>query len=459
MTPPSSWFQWIGFTFLLTTLGIFATATIGIYGVIIFVSLPILLLLLFNFRWAFSLLIISLFVFTYVLRLSSSVIIVPYILLSFLISVKPNFNFLKSPLNISLSIFLSFLIPSYFFAENLKTSLYLSINIFAFLIIYFISVIHMNEKNSIRSFIKIFLFMSICNGIFILIQAFFTRGRLFGFTGIFYVDLVGISILLILIKIFFEKKVKLFIYLPFLLILISALFLTQTRNSVLTISLSGFVLFFLVYKLADVLKISKNIILVWFVLIFLVTVILLYFITTLESSSFSRLGQLSNFNYTFDNEGNVQNTLITRILIWDTAIAIIKENFWFGIGIYGFPFASESYYTIPRFLFEAYVKGLTPHQSYLAILTETGIFGFSGFLILILSSLIISMKTIKLIKDENSAIIFLLLFIPLVYIIFSMLLTDAWLWGQGLLVWGIILGANVSFRTSLNSSAELCPSS
>lgn len=444
------WFHSFGFAILFTTLGTAATATIGFYGIIIFVALPIFLLLLFNFKWAFGLLIISLFVFTYVLRLSSSVILVPFILISFLISVKPNFSFLKSQLNISLFIFLSFLIPSYIFAEKLKTSLYLSINIFAFLIIYFVSVIHMKEKNSIRNFIRIFLFMSICNGLFIIIQSFFTRGRLFGFTGIFYVDLVGISILLILIKIFFEERVKLFIYLPFFLILISALFLTQTRNSVLSIAFSGFVLFFLVYKLADVLKISKNKIIVWSVLIFFVTVILLFFITSLESSSFSRLGQLSNFNYTFDNEGNVQNTLITRILIWDTAIAIIKENFWFGIGIYGFPFVSESYYTIPRFLFEAYVKGLTPHQSYLAILTETGIFGFSGFLILIISSLIISLNSIKLIKDENSAILFLFLYIALVYISFSMFLTDAWLWGQGLLVWGIILGANISLKTSLN---------
>lgn len=66
--------------------------------------------------------------------------------------------------------------------------------------------------------------------------------------------------------------------------------------------------------------------------------------------------------------------LDVRLDIYSTAIEIFYSNFWFGTGAGTFPTASELLLGVPR----------TPHSTYLAISTETGIVGLVLFVSMIL---------------------------------------------------------------------------
>jgi len=93
-------------------------------------------------------------------------------------------------------------------------------------------------------------------------------------------------------------------------------------------------------------------------------------------------------------------------------------------------------------IFEDYVKGKTPHVTFIAVAVETGLIGLFAFLFFLIASLKFSYDSIKRSKSFEDTSFSLLLFGPLIYITISMLMTDAWLWGQGIILWGILLGFN-----------------
>ena len=146
---------------------------------------------------------------------------------------------------------------------------------------------------------------------------------------------------------------------------------------------------------------------------------------------------------------------MTRLLIWDTAINAFKHHPIIGIGVYSFPFESAQYYTISKELFKDYVKGLSPHITYLAVLTETGILGFIGFIIFLISSIRLGIKSLNLASTEQQKFYSLLILSLNIYIFYSMFLSDAWLWGQCGMLWGMILGMSIAnYKIIKNSKVD-----
>jgi O-antigen ligase len=114
-------------------------------------------------------------------------------------------------------------------------------------------------------------------------------------------------------------------------------------------------------------------------------------------------------------------------------------------------------------LFEDYVKGKTPHVTFIAVAVETGLIGLFAFLFFLIASLKFSYDSIKHSRSFEDTSFSLLLFGPLIYITISMLMTDAWLWGQGMILWGILLGFNLwnrkrIFLKNINRDLDLTPS-
>jgi O-antigen ligase len=98
---------------------------------------------------------------------------------------------------------------------------------------------------------------------------------------------------------------------------------------------------------------------------------------------------------------------------------------------------------------------LSPHITFLANLAETGIIGFVGFLIFLGSSLWMGIKSVNLAFSEEQIFYSIIILALQFYILFSMFLTDAWLWGQCGMLWGVVLGlsiANYKIITQKNKS-------
>jgi O-antigen ligase len=144
------------------------------------------------------------------------------------------------------------------------------------------------------------------------------------------------------------------------------------------------------------------------------------------------------------DEPLVSNSIVSRFLIWHTALNAFFRHPIIGIGAYSFRFDSQFYRTIPLVLYKIWVKDMSPHVTYLAVLTETGIVGFVGFAIFLVSTLRMGFKAVIHSKTDIQRYFSLGIFIVQVYVSFSMAVTDAWLWGQCGMLWSFVLGISVA---------------
>jgi hypothetical protein len=82
--------------------------------------------------------------------------------------------------------------------------------------------------------------------------------------------------------------------------------------------------------------------------------------------------------------------------------------------------------------------------AYLAVLTETGILGFAGFTIFLISTLRMGHRSLRVSHSRLEKFFSLGILSLQVYVCFSMAVTDAWLWGQCGMLWSIILGISIA---------------
>ncbi|MGI8497943.1 MAG: O-antigen ligase family protein [Gemmatimonadaceae bacterium] len=103
-------------------------------------------------------------------------------------------------------------------------------------------------------------------------------------------------------------------------------------------------------------------------------------------SAWKRLGGIANFTaggqvdlYRMDREGSAAQ----RYEIWKVALAIIRDQPLFGVGLGAYPLAHQAYATRPDF--DKMARGKRDaHSTYLSIFAETGIVGLVLFLVVLL---------------------------------------------------------------------------
>jgi O-antigen ligase len=304
---------------------------------------------------------------------------------------------------------------------------------------------HINNYTQIKDFFKIYLGLSIANGISIIYMVVATHKRIFGFSGIVYVDYVCIAMLISIVLTIFKKGSLRYIYCLISIFLFASLLFTQTRNTLISFGATFIFLIFFLFKNAESFQMKRKTLILTSILSLAVLACVIFILYSIFPLIFDRISQLEageKFNYGSETDFGM-SSLLTRFLIWYTALQAFLKHPIIGIGAFSFPFESIQYSKIPPFLFKKYVDGLSPHETFITKLAETGIVGFSGFIVFLVSSFRVSFKAFKIaIKNEEKIISLILLAIQ-IYILFSMFLSDAWLWGQCGMLWGISLGISL----------------
>lgn len=412
--------------------------------------IPLLFLISFNYKLTFLILLLTIFIkfdfAWYTTGVWFSFIFIGSYLITHQNLKKIDF---KNPITFPLIIYLITIVPSYFVSIRPLFSIYLSYNLFAIILLTYIISSSFDEDDIKNSAIFYFIILFL-NALQVVYQGILTGERAFGIAGVMFVDYVGIGIVILAIILIFSRVLLIRILLSILLFifLISSL-LTQTRNSWITIAVSLlFLLVYLIYK-AAVFKLNRKFLL--FILIFLVGVLVggYYLVQKINPAVAQRAEETTDFKNSISGTGKVENTLVTRFFIWHTAFNMIEKHPILGVGAYSFPITSKFYYTIPKLLYDKYVKGRTPHIAFLAALVETGFVGLFGFIIFIVSALVINFRSIGLTVSRNDLIRTMTVLWTNVYIFISMFMTDAWIWGQGAILFGIILGLNLANRKIL----------
>ncbi len=412
--------------------------------------IPLLFIISLNYWLTFSLLLLSVFIkFDYAWYTTgvwfSFIFIASYFITHRNIQ-RADFSL---PITIPLVIYLFSIVPSYFMSIRPLFSIYLSYNLVSIILLtYLISSSFTEERIKYTS--RIFFIFLFINALQVIYQGAVIRERAFGVAGVMFVDYVGIGIVILSALLIFSEKVfnRLFLSSLLFIFLLSSL-LTQTRNSWISIALS--LLSLLIYLIFKAGNFNLNRKLLIFILVFFVGVLAggYVLVQKINPEVAQRTEETTDFKNSISSTGKVENTLVTRLFIWGTAFNMIQKHPILGVGAYSFPITSKYYYTIPKILYQKYVKGRTPHITFLAVLVETGIVGLIGFMFFIISVLVIVMRTIRLAVKKTDKIRTIILTWIFIYIFISMFMTDAWIWGQGAIVFGIVLGLNLANRRNL----------
>jgi O-antigen ligase len=404
-------------------------------------AMPLLILCALGFDAIFLVLVISMHLPIYILDLHVSIYIL-YFLFANLLLLRGKLNVDKFPLKLSFVFYLITILPSIFNSINIWKTLFVSQNILA---IFIIAIILYNYIDSYAKIKKIFLFVvaiSSFNAFYAIMMGVITGRRFWGFAGLEHVDYLSIIATLFVIIAILSKNIKKYLPLIFAIFFMTAMVITQTRNIFISFSVTLFL--FVIYITIKNKKYGYNRVKLLFSIIFLILVVGTFIYTTnvLSSNQFKRFGQIEKMESQklTSQEDFSDNSFFTRLLVWHTAYKAFSAHPFIGIGAYSFPFSSQVYEQLPDALYKEYVEGLAPHLSFFAVLSETGILGFTGFIFLLGSLIKLIYRNLSNASSTTEIFYTTVISFAQIYILFSLFVTDAWLRGQCGLLWGTTMG-------------------
>ncbi|MEW6510893.1 MAG: O-antigen ligase family protein [Bacteroidota bacterium] len=409
-------------------------------SIVAFPLIALFLFLLTSFELALFGIIVCLFVDVHVSVFSSAVWYSLFLLLAFVLH-HPEFSWRRfaNPLTIPLLVYGACIIPSLTNAFQPTESILKLFNVVGFLIAFYVFVAAVNSRERMRKAVTVFLVLAFANALHVFVQAILGQPRPFGFAGVMFVDYAGMGITATAVMGILSRGRARLAHFLVSGVLAVALLASQTRSiwlaTAITLTLVG---------LSIVLKPS-----VWgmsrpYALGVVVAGVLVLAaagaLTVLWSPRVEeRALEVANIDPSaVSDEGVIRNSLVTRALIWDTALNAFRAHPYVGVGVYGFPYSSIHYARMPRMLYTRYVEMMSPHQTHLAVLSETGVIGalgFGWFLVAALRAAVRAVRSASGIRARKFAIVAAG---ALIYCMVSMVFTDAWLWGQGIVLLGII---------------------
>jgi hypothetical protein len=155
------------------------------------------------------------------------------------ISKKNGTAFFKSnPIRKYFLLFLLSILPSFSNSSNPVQSLFYSFNLISVFLLFETLAGIIETRKQIVFMAKAFLFWTVLNSFLIFWLSRVSHDRIFGFTGVVFVDFACVAILILLSRFLFSIRKNPLILLLLMSVILIALFLTQTRNTLVSLSLT-----------------------------------------------------------------------------------------------------------------------------------------------------------------------------------------------------------------------------
>ena len=357
-------------------------------------------------------LLISLFIYKYVynFRVNQEMILKLFIIILIILWIikllsAEGITWNKNKINLPIYLFIIMLSFSLLISNAIRVSFGDYLTFVSYIILYFLIINVINQKEEFNSFIKIFFITSFLVSIYALIQY-------YGFDP-YFVDLKRITstigqknwisnYLAIIFPVIFSyfllekrRKNKLIYYL-LLSILYATLLICQSRGIWISISLTTIFAIYFIYKYKiNFFKIfieNKR----WLILIIVTFIILTILYSTDNPLNKSAITVPQRALSTFDEQDPSINT---RLLIWKTTFNMIKDKPLLGSGIGTFKMNYLDYQAVFLQKYPDYIKysgkAAEAHNEYLQIWAELGIIGLGIFLSILFAFYSLTLKYLK----------------------------------------------------------------
>jgi len=353
----------------------------------------------------------------------------------------------KNPLNIPMCIYGACILPSFLYMLDPRPSLFMLSHIVAFIIVLYSIVGGVRTYRQVSVLTIVYIILTLLNSLDVIRLSIFGVKRPFGFAGLWFVDYSALGVCLAMAIAIVKRGSTRWFFLSIALFVLIALLLTQTRNTWFSALITLLILVGCLIVYPEMIEVSRAKIVKMAIICGMAFVGIVLLIAIIFPRVSERVDNLKDkAGYNIDASGNTENSLVSRLLIWSTAFNAFKAHPIVGIGVYAFQFSSRTYSTLPKILYKRFVEKRHPHQTFIAVLAETGLLGFSGFLVFYITALRCAFLSLKSAVDTQGKNYAFVAAIGVSYCSVSMFFTDAWLWGQQLVLLGIIYGLMLTIR-------------
>ena len=353
---------------------------------------------------------ISLFIYKYIynFRVNQEMILKLFIIVLIvfwvikLLSVE-GITWNKNKLNLPICFFILILSFSLMISNSIKVSFGDYLILISYIILYFIVINVINQKDEFDSFIKIFFITSFLVSIYALIQYygldpyFYELGQITSTIGQKNWISNYLAIIFPVIFSYFllqkERKNKLIYYL-LLSILYATLMICQSRGIWISISITLIIAIYIIikFKFYEIFKRNKK----WLFLLLITFLVVTIIYSTDNPLNKSAITVTERAVSTFDIQGSSLNA---RLLMWRTTFEMIKDRPMFGSGIGTFKMNYLDYQADFLRINPDYIKysgkAAEAHNEYLQMGAELGIVGLGIFLSIIFVFYSLALKYLK----------------------------------------------------------------
>ena len=215
-----------------TCLTILLYKYVGRFNLLIYSSIAAFIILqILNFKTTYIIYVITFFLNFILFDFYIAVLFSLIILISFVVTQKFELKEFKNPLTLPILFYLLCCIPSFIYNYSVEKSVYTSLNFLAFLIVFYATTVYFNNYKKYYLPLITFLILSCINAFVVIIQVFLTHKRLFGFTGLMFVDFVHLAILIALANVLYKQGFIKFLNVIIILLLSVSSVMMQTRNA------------------------------------------------------------------------------------------------------------------------------------------------------------------------------------------------------------------------------------
>lgn len=413
------------------------------------------LVILFDFDLSFSVLVfVALMPLIYVLRVHPAVIFSCVVLISALINFKGDLiGEVKNSLWFPLFLYLFSTLPSFVNTHDVVLSLRDYSNLISLFIVFFVALLGFSDSRKMERVFYFFVGAVFLHSLYVIYLGITSGTRAFGILGVYYIDYAGLASLLTFILMIYSRGIKRLLFSVSFVLITLGLIITQTRNAWISTAFAIVTLMIFLYRNGSRHFVKRK-------TITIISVVLIVLMGAAILGAGVNVGQrldVANQTVTLtdDPESVGTNSFVSRVMIWHTAVFSFLEHPVIGIGAYSFKHTSQFFYVIPKGFYKLWVEGRTPHITYLQVLTETGILGLVFFLVFIGAVIKLLLMTIRMPMNEKDNVVRLMTAWSLIYIMFSMMMTESWLYGPYIVWFGIMLGFLVKINKKFNSPQQL----